>query len=98
MVGETGAVNSISACPLCPNFQEYLCNIFSYLARQIQPVAIWVEDDWRLSNPDKELGWGGCFCNLHMERFAEKIGQVVTREQLVGCKNYSTVNGCVIMS
>lgn len=83
MVGETGAVSSVAACPLCPNWRAYICEIFSYLASEIEPLALWVEDDWRLHNHGIDLGWGGCFCELHLGCLAEKIGRTVTREQLL---------------
>ena len=84
MVGENGQVSAIAACPLCPNWQEWLCEAFAFLVREIQPVALWVEDDWRLHNHGEELGWGGCFCKLHLERFARIVGQNVSRAQIMG--------------
>jgi len=83
MVGETGAVAPLSACPLCPNWQEYICQTFAYLAGEIKPLVIWVEDDWRLHNHGLELGWGGCFCHLHLQRLAKIIGRKVTRQELL---------------
>ena len=83
MVGETGAVSPISACPLCENWQRYLCDLFALMAREIKPTAIWVEDDWRLHNHEADMGFGGCFCELHMRRFSEVVGREVSREQLL---------------
>ena len=83
MVGETGVVAPLSACPLCPKWQEYICETFAYLAREIKPLAIWVEDDWRLHNHGSELEWGGCFCRLHLQRLAQIIGREVTRQELL---------------
>ncbi|VGO22905.1 hypothetical protein [Pontiella sulfatireligans] len=84
MVGETGADNGMSPCPLCKNWQAYLIDYFVYLTKEIQPVALWVEDDWRLHNHGGEMGYGGCFCECCLERFAEMVGETsVTREQVV---------------
>ncbi|MDF7823689.1 hypothetical protein P4B35_06655 [Pontiellaceae bacterium B12227] len=84
MVGETGADNGMTACPLCENWQTYLCDYFSYLSKEINPVALWVEDDWRLHNHGGEMGYGGCFCNHCLARFAKMVGEEsVTREQVV---------------
>ncbi|QHI69124.1 hypothetical protein [Tichowtungia aerotolerans] len=84
MVGETGADNGMTACPLCENWQQYLCDYFTYLAREIDPVALWVEDDWRLHNHGGEMGYGGCFCDHCLDRFAKMVGEEsVTREQVV---------------
>ncbi len=83
LVGETGAVSPIVACPLCPEWQEYLCGMFAWLAREVKPVAIWVEDDWRLHNHEADQGWGGCFCEEHLRRFSEKVGRPVERRDLL---------------
>ncbi|MCK4564486.1 MAG: hypothetical protein KAU94_07420 [Verrucomicrobia bacterium] len=84
MIGETGADNGMSPCPLCEDWQKYLCDYFVYLAKEIEPVALWVEDDWRLHNHGGEMGYGGCFCNHCLERFAKMVGEKsVTREQVV---------------
>ncbi len=84
MVGETGADNGMSPCPLCENWQQYLNEYFVYLTREIEPVALWVEDDWRLHNHGGEMGYGGCFCEHCLDRFARMVGRdQVTREEVV---------------
>jgi hypothetical protein len=84
MVGETGATNGMSPCPLCETWQQYLIDYFVYLTREIEPVALWVEDDWRLHNHGGEMGYGGCFCQHCLERFAALTGEArVSREQVV---------------
>ena len=83
MVGETGTVSPITPCPLCPNWQDYICDVFRYLAGELEPVALWVEDDWRIHNHEPDMGWGGCFCQLHLARFEEKIGCSVSRDQVL---------------
>ena len=84
MVGETGAVARISACPLCENWRKYLCELFAHVAAEVKPVAIWVEDDWRLHNHEPEMKFGGCFCDLHLKRFAGMVNrQSVTRQEVL---------------
>jgi len=83
MVHENGLVSQITACPLCENWQTHICETFSYLVRELQPTVFWVEDDWRLHNHEPDGGWGGCFCDVHLERFAKAVGQPVTREELL---------------
>jgi hypothetical protein len=85
IVGETGKESQLGACPLCPKWQTYICDIFSYYARELDPVAIWIEDDWRLYNHGSGLGLGhgGCFCKLHLSRFGEIVGKSVTRQELL---------------
>ena len=84
MVGETGSEAHITACPLCEKWQKYICETFAYMCREIKPTALWVEDDWRLHNHEPEMKYGGCFCDLHLSRFAKMIGrESVTREALL---------------
>ncbi len=83
MVGETGQSSPVTVCPLCEHWQAYLCDLFGRLCRALDPVAIWVEDDFRLHNHGEELGWGGCFCDEHLRRFGEAVGEAVTREQVL---------------
>jgi hypothetical protein len=83
MVGETGETEPVVACPLCPVFQNHLCEVWAYLARELRPLVLWVEDDWRLHNHGSELGYGGCFCDRHLAAFAKRIGQTVARTELL---------------
>ncbi len=83
MVGENGAQSPLVACPLCPEWQDYLSTSFARMAAEIEPVAIWIEDDWRLHNHGGDLGWGGCFCDEHLKRFSRQVGETVTRELLL---------------
>lgn len=83
MVGETGGTSPLIACPLCSEWQSYLSRHFARLALKLKPLAIWIEDDWRLHNHGSELAWGGCFCEEHLRRFSDKVGQTVNRETLI---------------
>lgn len=83
MVGETGEISPVAVCPLCPNWQDYIANFFAKLARELEPTALWVEDDLRLHNHDESLGYGGCFCDLHLARMQRKVGRPVTREEIL---------------
>ncbi len=83
MVGETGSQSPLVACPLCTQWQAWLAESFARLAGELRPVAIWLEDDWRLHNHGPTLGWGGCFCDEHMRLFSEMVGQEVGRETLI---------------
>ena len=84
MVGPNGVASLLSACPLCPNWQAYIAGSFAWWAGELKPRAIWIEDDWRLHNHGAELGFGGCFCDLHLRRFAQSAGRdTLTLEELV---------------
>lgn len=82
MVDVDGYSNGATACPLCKSFQKYLGDIYAYYTEEIKPEIIWIEDDFRLHNHGS-LNWGGCFCDLHMKRYCEKLGFTVTREEFV---------------
>ena len=77
-----GHNNGATACPLCENFKKYLVDIYDYYTREVEPQIIWIEDDFRLHNHGS-LDWGGCFCDLHMKRYCEKLGFEVSREEFV---------------
>lgn len=83
MVGENGVRSSITACPFCPAWQRDIAAFFARIAAEVHPVAIWIEDDWRLHNHGSDMGYGGCFCPLHLARFSARIGRPVTREELM---------------
>lgn len=83
LVGENGLVSPITACPLDPEWQQQLGDLFAAIAGRIAPTTIWVEDDWRLHNHEPEMNFGGCCCPLHLKRFGDRLGQVVSREELL---------------
>ncbi len=64
------------ACPLCSVWQNNMTETWTLLS-QTQPKVMWVEDDIRA------FGENACFCPLHLKKFSERIGQSVSREQLV---------------
>ena len=77
-----GFSDGSTACPICKSFQKYLGDLYAYYAHEIEPEIIWIEDDFRLHNR-AGMNWGGCFCDLHMKRYCEKLGFEVTREEFV---------------
>ena len=83
MIGETGTVSPITACPFDPHWQSWLGDFFARIAKEISPVAIWVEDDWRLHNHEPDMHYGGCFCPLHLARFEQETGIRTTRVELL---------------
>jgi len=69
------------ACPLCPEWRNYISEMYSRYA-SAKPDILWVEDDFRLHN-HSPLKWGGCFCDRHMEVFSKAAGRDLTREEFV---------------
>jgi len=68
------------ACPLCENWKAYFLNFYRYLIQELTPDTVWIEDDFRLHNHG-HLQFGGCFCDLHMQRYNEHLGTKYTREE-----------------
>ena len=68
------------ACPLCENWKAYYLDFYRYLIRELEPDTVWVEDDFRLHNHG-DLRYGGCFCDLHIKKYNEKLGTNYTREE-----------------
>lgn len=70
----------IVACPLCENWKDYYLKFYSYIIKELEPDTVWVEDDFRLHNHG-DLRYGGCFCDLHMKKYNERLGANYTREE-----------------
>lgn len=68
------------ACPLCENWKDYYLKFYSYIIKELEPDTVWVEDDFRLHNHG-DLRYGGCFCDLHMKKYNERLGTNYTREE-----------------
>ena len=83
MVGESGKDNGVTVCPMCENWQKYICELWAKVAEVLKPTALWIEDDWRLHNHGDILGAGGCFCKLHLAEFARRVGREVSREEIL---------------
>lgn len=81
MVDPYGRVSTAVACPLCPEWESYITDMYALYA-SIEPHMVWVEDDFRLHN-HAPLQWGGCFCPLHMKQFSQRAGLELSREQFV---------------
>ena len=80
MVDYDGKKCDVVACPLCENWRAYFKEFYQYLIKEVEPDIIWVEDDFRLHNHGV-LHYGGCFCDLHMQRYNQKLGTAYTREE-----------------
>ena len=68
------------ACPLCKNWKKYFLDFYPFIIKELEPDTVWVEDDFRLHNHG-DLKFGGCFCDLHMQRYNARLGTKYTREE-----------------
>ncbi len=80
MVGHDGVKCNACACPLSQGWRDHTVKLWQLYA-SLEPNVIWIEDDIRTFNhlPARY----GCFCELHMKAFSERVGEKVTREKLV---------------
>ena len=80
MVGHRGEECRACACPLSPAWREHTKTLWRMYA-SLEPNVIWVEDDIRTFN-HTPIDFG-CFCDLHMTAFSERVGEEAGREKLV---------------
>jgi hypothetical protein len=68
-----------SMCPLDPEFQNYLRDVFG-IVTETKPDFLMVDDDFRLLH-----GRNGCFCDLHLDGFNKSLKPCgeFTRESLM---------------
>ncbi len=75
-----GRDSTATACPLCEEFRAHFADFFVNAVRQIRPLTVWIEDDFRLHN-HMPLEFGGCFCEQHMKEYCKILGKTVTRDE-----------------
>lgn len=80
MVGHDGSIAKSSACPLSSEWRAYMTSYWGKLASTV-PSVLWMEDDIRSFNHAPVAF--GCFCDGHLQRFSNLVGEAVTREALV---------------
>lgn len=80
MVDQDGTQASAVACPGDPVWQQYIADTYALYA-SIEPDYLWLEDDFRHFN-HKPVLWG-CFCEAHMNRYQERLGETISREDFV---------------
>ena len=68
------------ACPLSPGWREWLLQAYALYATT-KPNKLWVEDDFRIfAGSTNDIG---CYCEAHLEAFAERVGERMSRQELV---------------
>ena len=67
-----------SSCPLDERFRERFARDAALFVRMAGPDFVFTEDDFSLNATSP----GGCFCPIHLERFAERVGRRYEREEL----------------
>jgi hypothetical protein len=72
MVDVRGTESQVAVCPLCPEWRAYIVARYRQYAA-LRPRTLWLEDDFRFHN-HAPLEWGGCFCEAHMQLYAQRAG------------------------
>ncbi len=91
ITGIDGRVSEISSCPLDADFRETFSDNVAIVAKIAKPFMIQFEDDFELSNHVGVLF--GCFCPLHLEKFAEKQDHYYSRDELMDIFSEVTPEG-----
>jgi len=80
MVSDDGAQSRAIPCPIDPQWKAYIGQLYGLFA-QLEPEIIYIDDDFRYHN-HSPVSWG-CFCPLHLEEMARRVGKRLSREELV---------------
>ncbi|MEU8953401.1 hypothetical protein AB0C93_03755 [Streptomyces sp. NPDC048518] len=81
MVSPTGQRAAAQASFACPVWRRWLFAHYGFFA-ELSFRVLWVEDDFRFHN-HAPLDWGGGFEPLMLQRLASRVGEPVTRDQVV---------------
>ncbi|MCA1808419.1 MAG: hypothetical protein LC725_02995 [Lentisphaerae bacterium] len=81
MVDFRGGVSRSCTCTLSPVWLDLMRETFALYA-STHPARLWIEDDFRYCGHGPHVRYG-CYCLRHIKAFSERIGQAVTREELV---------------
>ena len=68
-------------CPRDPLFMECVTRQVRDMAK-LHPSIILLDDDTRLSMFGDDKSAMGCFCDLHVREFCERIGKPMTRDEI----------------
>ena len=80
MVDHYGSTSPGSPCPEDPIYRTEMAKILRGWA-STKPDILWIDDDFRLHNHSTEGMF--CYCPLHLGKFAQRAGQVHTREEIL---------------
>ena len=78
-VGDDGKEAAACYCILDKRWQEYASRVCALYAGT-GPECLFLDDDFRSLNHGRQLG---CFCPIHVEKTAAKLGRPVTAEQIM---------------
>lgn len=71
-----------SSCPLSEEFAAALCERVEACVKAARPEIVFVEDDYTLSNHGGMNKMKGCFCPLHLDVFAKRVGRAYSAKEV----------------
>ncbi len=77
-----GSKSYYASCPADPRFRKRFCEDLACVARIAKPSFIITEDDFSVHATTFS---GGCYCQRHLDGFAEREGRYYGREELERC-------------
>jgi len=80
IVGSDGTACREVFCPLDAEFQIYTDHLIQELAKTA-PAFFMIDDDFRIASHTP--AYKGCMCPLHLDRFSQRLGITLTREELL---------------
>lgn len=82
MTDSKGYQSPMTACILSERWLKNYLEVADYICSKLDVNIFWIDDDFRLHN-HAPLDFGGCFCELHMKKFCEYLGEDISREEFV---------------
>jgi len=77
IIKEDGSLHGFASCPLDDNFKRKFAENVALFAKIGKPDFILTEDDFSIR------ATGGCFCERHLNEFANRMGRYYSREELL---------------
>ncbi len=85
IIKANGQAHPFANCPLDDNFRTRFAKNVALFSQIAKPAFILFEDDYNIFAAAG--GYGGCFCEKHLEEFARLMGKRYEREELLDIFN-----------
>ena len=73
-----------ASCPLDSRYVDDFAAKVEACARRARPTIIFFEDDYTLSNHGGMNAMKGCFCPLHLAKYAKRAGKAYSAAEIAG--------------
>ena len=79
-VGEDGTTPGACFCPSDEGVKRDYAAFVTKIAKTVKPTVLMIDDDFRMGQRGYSLG---CFCPNHIADISKRLGEKISREQLV---------------